>query len=407
MHASQVWQIPPQQQSKETIETLASQAWLAPKEDVYFFCDLHADADAFLRSLKLSKLITQDSNLQKIALTDLAETAKIVIGGDCIDKGPSNLQLLNLIAKLYQTRLNIVLLAGNHDMRLYAGLLALGNMQDVRQSHFFIRMGRKTASFLHEIYTTYCQNEPELVLPESTIRQHMLPSKSWYQNFPEYAQDVMSTKAIAKELSQIKKKQTDFRVACEALGMTLNQVYQAALKAKQLFTEPDGDFFWFFDKIELLYLSGSYLFCHAGIDDNIAAHIHKKGIQTINRTFKNQLKKGLMFQMYYSEYGNVFRTKYRNKDWPLTQQGEQLLKSMNIFALVNGHRSHESGQQLCLRQGILHFECDTQLNANCRKKSNMQHPGEAVTIFHQDGSVQAFSSELEIVKTFDPKCICA
>lgn len=65
----------------------------------------------------------------------------------------------------------------------------------------------------------------------------------------------------------------------------------------------------------------------------------------LNMDFKNTMSKGSLFQMYYSAYGNVFRTKYRNKDFPHTEVGSRLLKSQSIFALVNGHRSHLNGQQ--------------------------------------------------------------
>lgn len=130
----------------------ASNAWLMPGKETYFFCDLHADAEAFLRSLKRSQIVTKESSLEKIQLTDKGLQGQIMIGGDCFDKGPSNLQLFYLLHQLKQQQVDLVLLAGNHDIRVYAGLLALNFMDDLRQSHFFVRMGRKVASFLAEVY---------------------------------------------------------------------------------------------------------------------------------------------------------------------------------------------------------------------------------------------------------------
>lgn len=384
-----------------------SNAWLMPDKETYFFCDLHADAEAFLRSLKLSQLVTEESSLEEIQLTDKGLQGQIMIGGDCFDKGPSNLQLFHLLHQLKQQQVDLVLLAGNHDIRVYAGLLALNFMDDLRQSHFFVRMGRKVASFLAEVYETYCLNEPTPTLSESTILKELMPQDDWFERFPEYAVDFMTPSQIDKEIRQIKHKKVDLLNACADFGLELNQVYQAAHKAKQLFIDEGGEFNWFFRELVLMHRSGSYLFSHAGLDDHIAEQILEQGVEKLNIDFKHAMSKGLIFQMYYSAYGNVFRTKYREKDFPLTEVGSRVLKSQKIFALVNGHRSHLNGQQLFVRQGLLNFECDTQLNANCRKQSQMNTPGEAVTIFSINGIVSALCSELSHPKQFHPEMISA
>lgn len=384
-------------------------AWLMPDKETYFFCDLHADAEAFLRSLKLSQLVTQESSLKKIQLTDKGLQGQIMIGGDCFDKGPSNLQLFQLINQLKQQQADLILLAGNHDIRVYAGLLALNFMDDLRQSHFFVRMGRKVASFLAEVYQTYCQNElnPTPTLSESFILKELMPQDDWFELFPEYAANFMNPSQIDKEIRQIKHKKIDLLTACADLGLGLKEVYQAAHKAKQLFIDKDGEFNWFFQELVLMHRSGSYLFSHAGLDDQVAQQIEQQGVESLNNAFKEAMSKGLIFQMYYSAYGNVFRTKYRDKDFPLTEFGSRTLKSQRIFALVNGHRSHLNGQQLFVRQGLLNFECDTQLNANCRKQSKINTPGEAVTIFSTNGTVSALCSELNQPKQFHPALISA
>ena len=77
--------------------------------NIYFFTDLHADAEAFYQSL---------------ALCDDPD-ALYLIGGDCFDKGPSNLKLLDTIYDLNKTR-NVRILAGNHDLRMLMVLMSVG-----------------------------------------------------------------------------------------------------------------------------------------------------------------------------------------------------------------------------------------------------------------------------------------
>ncbi|WP_319380905.1 hypothetical protein [Thiomicrorhabdus sp.] len=383
------------------------QSWLSPDKETYFFCDLHADAEAFLRSLKLSKLVSEDSSLTQIELTEKAFQGRILIGGDCFDKGPSNLQLFELLNQLRQSGLDLILLAGNHDIRVYAGLLSLDFMHDLRQAHFFVRMGRKCASFLAEIHHRYCRDEAAPKLADSLIEEALFPNEDWYRLFPQYAQYFMQRKQIEKEIKQIRRKRIDFMDACREMGLNLKQVYQAALKAKELFVDADGEFAWFFQNLELLHHSGSYLFCHAGVDDSIAVRLQESGAESLNCQFRDQMRSGQIFEMYYSPYGNIFRTKYREKDWPFSPSGAEALRQQGIYALVNGHRSHENGQQLFVREGLLNFECDTQLNANCRKKSKMKPQGEAVTIFSPSGTVFAYCSDMPAAKSFHPARLSA
>ncbi|RUM91219.1 MAG: hypothetical protein DSZ27_06985 [Thiomicrospira sp.] len=376
--------------------------WLAPSQDTYFFCDLHADAEAFLRSLKLSYLVTLDSTVGSIELTTKGMHGQIIIGGDCFDKGPSNLALFKLIQQLRQTHCDLILLAGNHDVRIYAGLLAIDFMDNPKQAHFFVRMGRKTVSLLSEIYHEYCQDMTPCSLSEAEIKAALLPPENWFHTFPESVKDDLSFQKIQKEIRQIEKKQTDFIQACFEHGLTLTQVYQAAQMAKHLFIDQDGEFAWFFQNMDLVHVSGSYCFSHAGLDDQFAEKMKYDSIECLNQQFRHQMQAGQIFEMYYSEFGNVFRTKYRDNDWPLTEKGACTLKQNKIFAMVNGHRSHQQGQQLFVRQGLLNFECDTLINTNCRRKSNIQTLGEAVTIFYSDGMVSALSSDFPATKQFHP-----
>jgi len=68
---------------------------------IYFFTDIHADRDAFLRSF--------DRCEDKKAL--------FLIGGDSFDKGPSNLDLIEEYKSLIDSGIRMEFLIGNHDLR--------------------------------------------------------------------------------------------------------------------------------------------------------------------------------------------------------------------------------------------------------------------------------------------------
>ena len=76
----------------------------------YFFTDLHAAPKALSDSLRCC----EDTN------------ALYLFGGDCLDKGPSNLRLLDELRKLSE-RVEVKILAGNHDLRM---LMVLQNWRE-------------------------------------------------------------------------------------------------------------------------------------------------------------------------------------------------------------------------------------------------------------------------------------
>lgn len=380
-----------------------NEPWQGPDKPVYFITDMHADADAFLNSLKLGSLVTEDSSLQQLTMTANAHNATIMIGGDIFDKGPSHLELLNLLTELKQKHSDLVILAGNHDLRIYAGLIALDHMNDLRQCHFFARMGRKTTAFFAEIYQHYCDPAEALSTPESWIENQLMPDEDWFELFPQYACHFMTDKQIKKELKQLRKKRIDFFQSWQEMGYNPNQLLSAVNKAKEIMLAPDGQYRWLFDELELIQQRGSFLYCHAGVDDIIAQRLQHESIAALNHEFKQLLKQGRIFQFYYSELGNIVRTKYRKKDSELSPFGAQVLHNLGIHSIVNGHRGHTNGQQMILRQQLITFECDTELNCNCRKKFGLPQSGASVTIFTTQAMVIALCSELEQPKLFNPE----
>jgi hypothetical protein len=82
-------------------------------------------------------------------LTREGRKARFLIGGDCFDKGPSTLRLLRVIKILIDKGADVIILAGNHDIRMMLGIRSINMEPDPRTDHFFIRMGRKMELFLH------------------------------------------------------------------------------------------------------------------------------------------------------------------------------------------------------------------------------------------------------------------
>ncbi|MEW8245471.1 MAG: metallophosphoesterase, partial [Candidatus Thiodiazotropha endolucinida] len=201
--------------------------WQWPKRKLYFFSDLHADADALIASLVASGGVKKTGSKQHaLKLTSHGKDAIFVIGGDCFDKGPSNLKLLRSIRQLKQLGAKVVLLAGNHDLRVKLGIASVGMDPDPRHDHFFIRMGSKVIPMLREIVDEYLQDKDALkgVPPTRTCRRILYPPKRWFKEFPKMASWVMPDKRMARELKRLKEKIDDFESDCEAVGLSLRHV---------------------------------------------------------------------------------------------------------------------------------------------------------------------------------------
>jgi len=101
----------------------------------YFFTDLHADKKAFLKSLDFCN----------------DKDALYLIGGDCLDKGPSNLELLTEIKNL-SASVEVKLLAGNHDIRMLMVLLNWERQDNPKLKKIFTpaRLEKRINPFLTE-----------------------------------------------------------------------------------------------------------------------------------------------------------------------------------------------------------------------------------------------------------------
>lgn len=378
--------------------------WDWPERPVVFVSDLHADAESLLRSLVAARaIVRKGSGLTDFDLTAFGRSCQFVIGGDCLDKGPSNLDLLDSLAFLMKSGADVVLLAGNHDLRLYLGLEALIVKRGSLNAHMFVRMGKKVMPLLKEVFDRYVDVDKDLAgLPDETdCRDLMIPGRKWTKQFPKAAASYLKETAIRKEMTRLKKKTNKFADHAAEVGLTLRELYAAALKCRELFVDPAGRYAWFFKQLKAAHQSGSLLFVHAGIDDQMAAQISRKGVAHINRRFKKESRKD-PFVFYAGTVANLMRTKYRDVDHPLTESGVDDLHLVGIKLLVHGHVNQHSGQQLTSRRGLLHLEADITLDRHSRSSEGLEGIGTGATIIYPDGNIIGISRDYPHAKLFNP-----
>lgn len=390
--------------SREEIRDYAAgKPWVWPRRTVHFLCDLHADADAFLRSLSacgaIERLGPADDEFE---ITAAGRQATLVVGGDCLDKGPSNLRLLRVLRALLDKGADLDILAGNHDVRALVGLSSVGRKDDPRYAHLFVRMGRKTVPLLREIHDEYLAggDEGHEVRGESEIRAFLFPDESWYREFPAAVAGSVRAAKLAKEIRRIREKTMEFEQRAAELGLTMAQAYAAVRKSVDLFLTPDGEFSWFYRRMRIARREGSFLFVHAGLDDATAAILRWEDVAGLNRRFRRLLEEDL-FGLYHGPIGNAFRTKYRDEDLPMSEHGVASAHAAGVYAVVHGHRAITRGQRLVLRGGLLNFECDVSVDTNTRELFGLEGPGYGVVTFLPDGRIVARSADYPHVKVFD------
>jgi len=391
--------------AKALQQALDQDDWKWPKQTLYFFSDMHADTDAFIASLVASGGVKKtgpgDADFK---LTRSGRKARFLIGGDCFDKGPSNLRLLRMVRMLVDSGADVKLLAGNHDIRMQVGIRSLELAPDPRTEHFFVRMGPKAVPFLKEISEQYLQGKRALRgIPDSrTCRRRLFPRKRWLREFPKLARWSLTEQGLESELKKMRKKLAIFEASCKRAGLSLRMVYAAARQWRRLFLHPKGEFYWFYRDMKAVHREGSFLFIHAGLDDQSADIISGDGVKHLNRQFHKLLQQDL-FEFYYGPVASTIRTKYRESDRPLTQRGVRRLHRDGVHIIVHGHIHRHHGQRIMLRKGMLNFECDASIDRGTRKNEGLKGPGAAVTIFRPDRTVLGISTDYPYVKVFEPK----
>jgi len=164
--------------------------------------------------------------------------------------------------------------------------------------------------------------------------------------------------------------------------------------------DKEGEFGWYFDEMSLCHRAGSFLMCHAGVDDIVAGVIRQRGVDALNADYKRALNDDLS-DLYNGPLGNTFRTKYRDIDLPFTDKGLDDINNAGIYAIIHGHRSLLYGQQITMRNGLLNFECDASVDCNTRVLKGLPGMGGAVTIVRPDARILGISTDYPLVKMFD------
>jgi hypothetical protein len=385
-------------------QTESGREWKWPDHPIFFIADPHADTEAFVASLVASGGVTsRGTGRLDFELTEIGKQAEFIIGGDCLDKGPSDLKLLRALRRLIDSGARVTLLAGNHDMRLLMGLRAMGHDRDTTTEHFFVRMGPKVVPLLKEVHETFLGDRPppKDTPKEAECRRLLYPSPDWFEAFPRTVQGRVPAEMLERELTRMRHKVRTFGEVCAAAGLTMRQVFAAATRCRELFLAEDGEFAWFFRDMQLMQRYGSFLFVHAGIDDGIVTLIEQCGIDEINRRF-HRLNETDLFALYYGTLGNCMRTKYRGIDLPLTPQGAASTRRLGLHAIVHGHRNRTAGQRLVLRQGIIHIESDVTLDRSTRRQEGLAGAGAGVTVIDPSGYVDGFSADYPEIKRFEP-----
>lgn len=376
-----------------------------PETTPLLLSDLHGDPEAFAASLVACGGVKKTGEKPTdFVLTDQGRLANFVIGGDCFDKGPSSLGLLRAIHHLKKQGARVRVLAGNHDVRVLFGILSVGKEQTPESEYFFIRTGQKIIPLLKEITAEYLTGKQALkdVPSKKECRRLLYPSKDWFEQFPNVAEGRISKPQVAREINRIRKKYDSFEGKCEEAGLNLRQVYGAVQKFKELFLDPKGEFYWFFHRMRLVYRNGSFLFVHAGLDNQMAKYISEGGTKEMNRAFRAALKAS-PFEFYYGSMCNTVRTKYRTVDHPFSQKGARYVRRAGISAIIHGHRNLHNGQRIAMRRGVINFECDTSLDRHTREKEKVRGRGASVTILDPKGLILGVSSDYPFIKVFEPQ----
>jgi hypothetical protein len=384
--------------------TVADASWKWPDRPIYFLADPHADTQAFNASLVASGGVRKTGPGDcDIKLTSAGRKGTFIIGGDCLDKGPSNLRLLHAVRNFMDTGARIKLLAGNHDVRLLMGLRAMVLKRDPRTEHLFVRMGPKVVPLLKEVHAQYLDGKKALrgIPGKQKCRHKLYPSPKWFDEFPRQAAGRLSQQHIQREITRMRAKVDTFEDACREAGLSLREVYAAALKCRELFLEHRGEFAWFFRDMQLAYREGSFLFIHAGLDDSITRLIKRKGVHHLNRLYQEQVQNDL-FDFYYGPLANTMRTKYRDVDMSWTRHGARMAHRQGLYAVVHGHRNRTNGQRIMLRKGMIHFEGDITMDRNSRRKEGLKGYGAGVIIVRPQGQVIGISTDYPYAKVFEP-----
>lgn len=374
--------------------------WHWPDRPVVFVSDPHADAEGFLRSLIAAGVIQRRGG--QIALTRFGRAARIVLGGDTLDKGPSNLALLDAIAEVLETGAEVTILAGNHDLRMRMAIGSVRGERHALNEHLFMRMGRKILPALREVLTRFVTEADLASLPsEAACKARLLPGADWSDRFARAARKELRRKVIAKEIRKLEDKRAKFEADRLRHGMSHRELLAALLKCHDIFLAPGGHYAWFFDRMQVVSRSGSLLFVHAGLCDDMATALVRDGVDAVNAAYEAAAECATL-GFYFGPLANLVRTKYRKSDCTLTEAGVDTLHRAGLHMVVQGHVNNHAGQRLLAKHGLLHLEGDITLDRASRALEGLEGIGAGATLIFPTGDVIGLSRDHPRAKHFAP-----
>ncbi|MBL4849125.1 MAG: metallophosphoesterase [Planctomycetes bacterium] len=306
--------------------------WIWPQESLTILGDSHADAAVLAQSLDL----TGD------------EDERVVLLGDLLDKGPSNLDLLDAVRQLLDTRPTTLLL-GNHDLRFLLALEHLDAPREGPAAHFATRLGLKGLALARELHRA--AGSPVPLASQAAARARLEPGPGWKKAFSEieWANEVERS----RELDRLDRKRAQL---ADALGGNFgwHHFAQALEIGREWFLDPDGRYAWLGSESRVCWRAGSFLFVHGGLDDLGARAILSEGDAW--GADLARLRREAPLELYFGPIGRALRTKYRDFEPPLGEPGRRALTKLGVRALVTGHRPHPDAPRFVSRSEVLHLE---------------------------------------------------
>ncbi|NVK60651.1 MAG: metallophosphoesterase [Rhodobacteraceae bacterium] len=374
--------------------------WQWPARPVIFVSDAHADAEGFLRSLVAAGVIRREAG--GFSLTGFGRSARIIVGGDSLDKGPSNLDLLDALAALRASGAELDILAGNHDLRMRMAVDAVRGPRSALREHLFVRMGRKILPALREVFDRFVTGAELDALPgEAACAARLTPGPDWDLRFAGAARDQLRASAIAREIAKLDEKLAKFDRERAKVGMTHRELLAAVLKCHEVFFVPGGPYAWFYEEMEVVARSGSLLFVHAGLCDSMCRLLVSGGPDAVNARYRAEAEQASL-GFYFGPLANLVRTKYRPSDCELTQAGVDLLTRDGLHMIVQGHVNNHTGQTLRAKCGLLHLEGDVTLDRASRRLEGLDGIGAGATLIFPSGDVIGLSRDYPMAKHFAP-----
>ena len=369
-----------------------------PKKPIAFLCDLHADKDAFLRSLDLGGLIRRQG--KEWSLSEHGRAYRYVFGGDLFDKGPSTLDLLDAIASLREQASDVSFVVGNHDIRTFLGLISVGSEKPADKS-WFVRMGKKAVPFLAEVWAREADHAEVDQIDENQARRILFPTDAEMNAFIDEMGLWASPLRLEKEKKKLEKKRAQMPEVLAEHGLSMAQTLVAVKAAQRLFCEKPGRYSWVFREPELILESGSLLFMHAGLDDAVTTIVETEGVAGLNQRFRSLVAEEDYFALYFGPVGNVFRTKYRSHEPVFSDSAARAMRDRGHHIVVHGHENRDNGQGMKMRSGLLHLQCDASVDAGTRKNEGIPGLGGGLTLLHASGQVYGLSMDCPRVKWCD------